>query len=531
MSSEDWPIRQRRRNVKIRIALAAVAAAFIVAPTALAQHPVISGTPAIFIGGPEGKGLWSPPAVPHVGDTLYSSTPSVHCDPSCDPNNPDANPAVGNRELFGGTGPAGLAYQFERCDNPDHCIVVQARSTTNTYVVQPSDAGFALRVVFMATNLDCSYPRSYDQYQHCAWDTRYVPSDFTPAVPQLPVVAVSPVTLPDGVAATPYTLALTASNGTGPYSYSVRSGSLPPGLSLSAGGALTGTPTTGGSFTFAVQASASGATPGTRTYTLTIALAVAPATLPAGTTGVAYNQPLTATGATATVTFGVATGSLPPDLALTNGVLNGTPTQKGTYAFTVKATDASGAVGTAAYSVVIGSPTLTVASTKLPKAVRGVAYTQALAVFGGSSPYTFAPASGQLPAGLRLRSNGTISGVPTSASAGTYAFDLTVTDRYGAQATFSFTLVYIARDISIEPARLGAALVGSPFNARPLASGGRGPYSFEVVGGTLPPGITLRRNGTLSGVAKHKGTFRFKLRATDQDGAFGDRAYVLVVKG
>ena len=429
--------------MKIRFAVAALAATFLVGvQSASAQHPVIAGTPALFIGGDEFHGTRTPPAVPHIGDTLTSSWPATYCDPSCDPANPDADPTVGNREVFGGTPPAGIMFQFERCDNPDHCVVAQDRSTKNTYVVQPSDAGWMLRVVFQATNLDCSYPRSYDQYQHCAWDTESVPSEMTPPVPFPPAVAIGPATLPDGVAGTAYTLTLSANNGTGPYSFSVASGALPPGLTLSSSGALTGTPTKGGTFTFSVRATAAGASPGTRTYTVKIVLTVTPTSLPAGTTGVAYSQPLTAVGATAPVTWTVSAGALPPGLAIgADGVVTGTPTQAGSYSFTATAGDASTATGSASYSLTIGSPTLVRVSARLmPPAVRGVAYRQKLVVGGGSAPYTFALVSGVTPAGLRLAANGTIAGV-VKQTARTSTFQVEVVDRYGAQATFSYKIV------------------------------------------------------------------------------------------
>jgi len=429
--------------------MAALAAtALVVAPSALAQKPVIVGMPAMFIGGPEGTGRpQTPPAVAQIGDTLYSSEPTAICDPSCDPTNPDADPTVGNREVFpsASTGPAGLFWQFEKCDNPDHCLVVQPKSTKNTYVVQPSDAGWMLHVVFMVTNLDCAYPRSYDQYQSCRWDTESVPSlDMTPVVPPLPPVALAPAALPDGAAGKPYSQALFASNGTGPYRYSVASGTLPTGLTLSQSGSLTGTPTTGGSFTFTVQATAAGASPGTQQYTIRVGLTLGPSTLAAGTTGQPYSQKLTATGANAPTGWTVSTGALPTGLTIgADGVLSGTPTQAGNYSFTVTATDAAAATGSASYSVTVGYPTLIRFSSKLPAATIGVAYRARLAVTGGSAPYTFALKSGALPLGLRLARNGTISGA-AQGPAERSTFQVLVRDRYGAQGRFTYRLAVVA---------------------------------------------------------------------------------------
>ena len=86
-------------------------------------------------------------------------------------------------------------------------------------------------------------------------------------------LAISPASLPAGSAGTPYSQALTASGGIAPYTFALSDGALPGGLNLSTGGALTGTPTTAGTFTFSVRArdSALPACTGERRYTVNIA--------------------------------------------------------------------------------------------------------------------------------------------------------------------------------------------------------------------------------------------------------------------
>jgi hypothetical protein len=92
-----------------------------------------------------------------------------------------------------------------------------------------------------------------------------------------PPITITPATLPDGTIGVPYGLiTITASGGIGPYTFAVSSGALPPGLTLSAGGVLSGTPTSSGSFTFTITATDSVGCQGTRTYNITIA-ASAPA--------------------------------------------------------------------------------------------------------------------------------------------------------------------------------------------------------------------------------------------------------------
>lgn len=69
----------------------------------------------------------------------------------------------------------------------------------------------------------------------------------------------------------PFSLALAATAGTPPFTWSLEPGSaLPPGLGLSPAGLVTGAPTVGGSFSFTVRATAANASTGTRAYTVDV---------------------------------------------------------------------------------------------------------------------------------------------------------------------------------------------------------------------------------------------------------------------
>ena len=82
------------------------------------------------------------------------------------------------------------------------------------------------------------------------------------------VVAVNPSALPRGEVQLAYSQTVTATGGAAPYTYTVPEGGLPPGLTLSAIGTLTGTPTASGNFVFTVQAMDGNAVVGQKTYTL-----------------------------------------------------------------------------------------------------------------------------------------------------------------------------------------------------------------------------------------------------------------------
>ncbi len=83
-------------------------------------------------------------------------------------------------------------------------------------------------------------------------------------------IVLTPTTLPAGILGTFYSQTFTASGGNGTYTYSF-SGTLPPGLTLSTAGVLSGTPTTaaGSPFAFLVTAS-DGTLPGTQAYSLAV---------------------------------------------------------------------------------------------------------------------------------------------------------------------------------------------------------------------------------------------------------------------
>ncbi len=89
--------------------------------------------------------------------------------------------------------------------------------------------------------------------------------------PACPTIALDPATLPDGVVGASYNQTVTAS-GAEPYQFSLSDGALPPGLTLSQSGQITGAPTTAGVYSFTITATIlSNLCPGSRSYTLTIA--------------------------------------------------------------------------------------------------------------------------------------------------------------------------------------------------------------------------------------------------------------------
>jgi hypothetical protein len=84
------------------------------------------------------------------------------------------------------------------------------------------------------------------------------------------VITVTPVSLPGGTTGTAYSQTITASDGTAPYTYSVTSGALPAGLTLSAAGLLSGIPSASGTFPITVTATDAHSCSGSQAYSLVI---------------------------------------------------------------------------------------------------------------------------------------------------------------------------------------------------------------------------------------------------------------------
>lgn len=153
----------------------------------------------------------------------------------------------------------------------------------------------------------------------------------------------------------------------------------------------------------------------------------------------------------------------------------------------------------------------------------GAPYKSSLVASGGVPPYSFAITSGSLPPGLTLNpATGAISGTPTSG--GTFPFTAAVVDSTGLTtgdhvAFVDCTIIIKAPPLKVScPASSGK--VGVPYNSSLLATDGVPPYKFKLIGGSLPPGLTLDMNtGAITGTPTAAGTFPYEVKVTDSSGA------------
>lgn len=334
----------------------------------------------------------------------------------------------------------------------------------------------------------------------------------------------APTTLKGGLVGVEYSDQLSLTGGTGPYQWSVTDGQLPPGLSLdSATGAITGTPTDAGSFSFDVTVIDTTGAIQTETYTIAVQdtdLSVRTTTLPDWTVDQpGYTTWLRAIGGEGPYTWSIASGQLPEGLVLNqqSGIISGTPTVAGNSQFTVRATDVNGQTATRSLSIHINDPLQITTPEQLPGGIVSDSYSELIETSGGTAPIAWRVVDGSLPPGLSLsRSVGTVSGTPTAT--GTYEFRIRATDAAGALATKWFTLT-VTDELAITTESLADGTVDQPYADQLNAAGGTQPYSWSIADGQLPDGLTLdAQTGSITGTPTANGTFTFTVQVTDDEG-------------
>ncbi len=249
--------------------------------------------------------------------------------------------------------------------------------------------------------------------------------------------------LPHGETGVSYAGTPVISGGTAPYTWSVAAGSLPAGLTLNtATGAVTGTPTTGGTSAFTLEATDADGQHATQTESVSVAEvpAVTSSALADGEVGVPFAVTPTVQFGLGPFTWTVTGGGLPAGLTLDSatGAVTGTPTTSGTYHFTLVVTDSSQQRSTQAEAVTVAAAPIAMGGGTLNADV-GVAIGDQLSTRGGTGPYVWSVASGSMPPGVVISPTGTISGVP--ADAGTFTVDVMVTDSWGRVAVEPLTVV------------------------------------------------------------------------------------------
>ncbi len=412
-----------------------------------------------------------------------------------------------------------------------------------------------------------------------------------------PPITLAPASLPALLVGAPFNQVLTPSGGTGPWCWKLTGGPLPPGLSFDDGtGTISGTPTTGGTYAFTITATAADGCAGSQAYVLQVdcpAIALAPASLPAGAVGAPYAQALTPGAGTAPFTWAVSSGSLPDGITLSSatGVLSGTPTTAGTAVFSVAVTDAYGCSGSANYtldvfltppaSIVAANTSTSCLSDQNPCVSIPFVYSRADSVPARGISVTFqidttlfvlcnaGPAalsihpgpwlSGFTNTNFQVVDHGggsytvdqAIFGVPCGITTGGVLFTVDLASA-GPDGTGQIAVTQVkSRDcdnqaiaaapgpdapllvhhepIAISPDTLPPAPVNAAYSQLLTVNVGTPPIVFAVTAGALPPGLSLASDGVLSGTPTTYGSYPFTVTATDAGSCYGTHDYTLEV--
>jgi putative Ig domain-containing protein len=358
----------------------------------------------------------------------------------------------------------------------------------------------------------------------------------------------------------PVQLQLIALRGCDVYRWEIVNGALPAGLSMSSSGLVSGTPTAPGTtqpwvwvhdltaseggpswcagdnhserqFVFTVVGAGGSPPPTPPPPPQQPPLQITTSSLASATAGTAYSATFAASGG-GTMTWTVSAGSLPSGVTLaSDGVLSGTPSNAGSYTFTVRV-DGGGRSTSKQFELLVVEK-LTVSTPAAQTWEVGRPLQISIDAKGGRPGYSW-KIDGTLPVHtgfLGDKGNGSTSflqGVP--GEAGTFPIVLTVTDATGASAQVTVTLS-VAPKLQIKTFAIGRAKVGKRYRLGLTFAGGVGATRWAVASGSLPRGLTLdAATGVISGKPRAAGRFRFTVRLTDSLGAKAAMTYDLAVR-
>ena len=243
-------------------------------------------------------------------------------------------------------------------------------------------------------------------------------------------------------------------------------------------------------------------------------VALATASVTPAVMGHPYNVGLRAVNGSQPYVFSLASGSLPAGVTLQpSGTISGKATLAGSYPFVAQVADSETPQSTAtqAMTLVVALP-LSVPTSALTQGQVASAYSMQL-LAGGISPYSFTVTTGAVPAGMSLTSSGALAGTPTAAGPAT--FGATVRDSSGQTATGTFTLTIMPVPLAVAPLMPVIDQVGTAFKQAISATGGTAPYTFTLASGTLPTGVSLAADGTLSGTMSGGGIYTPTIQVAD----------------
>jgi hypothetical protein len=352
------------------------------------------------------------------------------------------------------------------------------------------------------------------------------PATSQTATAQIYVFVVAAVSLPTGPlpgggVGQPYLNGVAAFNGTAAnYQWSITSGSLPAGLTLTNGSPacrISGTPTTTGTSNFTLEVQDGSAT-ASQAYSIVIgsALSITTTSLSAASSGAAYSATITATGGDGNYTWALQS-VLPSGLALTGGspsaTIDGTTADSGDFTVRLMVKDGANQSAYATLALTVTPGAFSISTTGLPDGLIAAAYSQTLTATGGTVT-AWSIVAGVLPYGISLATD-TIAGTPQSS--GVYTFTVKADESGGASHRVSLTLTInsAASALTVTTTSLARATEGTVYTEYLTAYGGTNTgYSWAVVAGSLPSGVSISGD-ELTGTPAATGTFNLTFEVTD----------------
>lgn len=377
--------------------------------------------------------------------------------------------------------------------------------------------------------------------------------------PPPPPLSIKTGSLPQALQGLPYSAALEASGGIGPYAWKIDSGVLPDGLIMTGDGAISGRPSTPGSTSFLVTVKDSLGTSSTKSLFIIVTqppppLLIQTISLPDTTAERSYTQTLQASGGVPPYIWSIASGSLGTGLNLSaSGVISGTPTSPGTSVFVVRVTDSASQSVTRTLAIaikpadklapfgVLETPdyraTLNNVATGSGWALDNVAVTQIDVLLDNQKV-------GEAVYGLSRPDIGAVWGTFPNAAHSGFSFTIDTTKYLIGEHTLAVRLIDAAGNATIVGARtvvfqnqvfsivvtdIVRGTLGQAYSQQLSAANGHPPYTWTLISGSLATGLSLNAAGLISGTPTVFGNFLFGVRATDSTGATAIASFALTI--
>lgn len=324
---------------------------------------------------------------------------------------------------------------------------------------------------------------------------------------------------PDAYIGSAYSGGFTASGGSGAFVWTLNSSEI-PGLSFGSSGHFSGSPSSTGNYSVAATLFDH---PQTKNATGAISVFDLPALLaksyPDAYKGSSYaeSQP-TLTGGRSP--FRWSASGLPSGFSINSstGAISAASTialaANSPFNFTVSAEDVNGRVASSNYSIT-ARDILGITSGSPVAAIPNQGYSTSFSATGGKTPYVWSKKNGTFPTGLNLASNGTLSGTPTQS--GIFSFSLLVTDANNRTAEKALS-IKSAAELVIAGTTLPDGYVNEAYPAFSFTSVGGIPAYKWTVTGSLPAGLSMAENGSISGTPTSADTATYTVTVTDGDG-------------